>query len=401
MGVEQQQSYRARWIVPVTGDPIEHGTVQIEAGQIVDLCSDDNRNAVDLGNVAVVPGLVNAHTHLEFSDLSEPLQPANPFTDWLRTLVSHRRSRTVPPAESSGRGFQESARSGTTLLGEIATDGWQADSFAAAGPRVVAFREILGLDSSRIDEQLAIATQHLRLDGPIIPAISPHAPYSVHPDLFLRVVDLAKEQRIPLAIHLAETQAELQLLQTTDGPFFQLLQEFGVWREGVFSRGTRPLDYLKTMIGLENVLIVHGNYLANDEIDFLAEHPEMTVVYCPRTHAYFGHSEHPWRQMLDRGVSLAIGTDSRASNPDLSLWSELQFLHAKYPEFSPRHLLELGTISGARSLGLEASTGSLTPGKTADLAVVSLDQSAATDPYQMLFSLPNLISRTMCRGAWV
>ncbi len=401
MTSDERQSYRARWIVPVASDPIANGTIGIESRRIVELHASDDPETVDLGNVAIIPGLVNAHTHLEFSDLNEPLQPDASFTDWIRTLVSYRRTRTVTPPESAKRGYDESACSGTTLLGEIATEGWQSKAFAGDGPRVVVFREILGLDSSRIDEQLDLAKQHLGLAPPISPAISPHAPYSVHPELFHGLVGLAKEARIPLAIHLAETCAELKLLESGEGPIVEMLRGFGVWRDGIFSNGTRPFDYLKAMAGLEQVLIVHGNYLSDDEIDFLAEHPEMTVVYCPRTHAFFGHDEHPWRQMLERGVSLAIGTDSRASNPDLSLWNELKFLYARFPDVNPAKLLELGTINGARALGLDALTGSLAPGKSADLAVVALGQADDADPYRTLFVEQNQITRTMCRGNWV
>jgi cytosine/adenosine deaminase-related metal-dependent hydrolase len=145
---------------------------------------------------------------------------------------------------------------------------------------------------------------------------------------------------------------------------------------------------------------VHGNYLNDTEIDYIASRPHLTVVYCPRTHAYFGHSPHPWLRLLERGASVAIGTDSRASNPDLSLWRELCFLRDHFPNVDPRTLLKLGTVNGAQALGLGADDWSLKPGRAANLAVVDFDESAPGDPYHAIFRGNRAISGTMLQGRW-
>ena len=223
----------------------------------------------------------------------------------------------------------------------------------------------------------------------------------MHPELFHKLVELAKEFDAPLAIHLAETEAELELLAKGTGEFVDLLNGFGLWRKEIIPEGRTPFDYLKMLVELDRTLIVHGNYLSVQEIDFLAEHPQLTVVYCPRTHDFFGHDEHPWLRMLDRSVSVAIGTDSRASNPDLNLWREITFLSKKNPDVDPLLLLELGTIRGACALGFEHVTGSLTAGKSADLAVVSLTGGDSADPYRALFHPLARIVNTMCSGRWI
>jgi cytosine/adenosine deaminase-related metal-dependent hydrolase len=215
--------------------------------------------------------------------------------------------------------------------------------------------------------------------------LSPHAPYSVHPELFARLIDLAKAHSAPVAMHLAETRAELELLAQGRGEFVEMLTAFGVWRDGLIPRGSRPMDYLKRLAEVARALVVHGNYLDEDELEFVAIHPQMTVVYCPRTHAFFGHAPHPWRRLLDRGASVALGTDSRASNPDLSLWNELTFLREEFPDAAPRVLLELGTIRGARALGLDGEFGTIAPGKSARLATVALP-NAMSDPWNALFA---------------
>ncbi len=398
-------SYRARWIFPVDAQPIENATLRIEADRIAAIHTNHDPRAVDLGNAALIPGLVNAHTHLEFSELAEPIQPALPFTDWIRGLVAHRQTRTLPTAERIGQGIHESSRSGTTLLGEIATEQWSDAAIDSEGPQFVVFRELIGRRNDQIEEQLSIAREHLEStadspDSRSVRGISPHAPYSVHPELFHQLVDLACAHRAPLAIHVAETRAELELLADGTGEFVRLFKDFGVWQEGVIPLGSRPMDYLLPMAKLDRGLVIHGNYLSEDELEFLTQHSNLTLVFCPRTHRFFQHTEHPWQTLLERGVNVAVGTDSRASNPDLSVWRELLFLHASHPNASPRALLELGTINGARALGVNRETGSLTPGKTADLAVVSLPNIANSEPLSLLFNPRNRIMAAMCRGSW-
>jgi cytosine/adenosine deaminase-related metal-dependent hydrolase len=199
-------------------------------------------------------------------------------------------------------------------------------------------------------------------------------------------------------MHLAETPGELELLETGAGEFVKFLRELGVWRDDVFTHSSRPLDYVRELARAERALAIHGNYLDDEEIDFIAAHPNISVVYCPRTHAFFGHTPHPWRTMLSRQVHLALGTDSRASNPDLSLFAELQFLRKLAPDFDPVHLLELGTINGARALGQDAKTGSLDVGKSADLTVVALPNASHGDPYSLLFDPASRVVGTLCGG---
>ncbi|MCH7990412.1 MAG: amidohydrolase family protein, partial [Planctomycetes bacterium] len=386
----------------VDAEPIENGIIEIQHGRIVAVHSTADPEAEDLGNVAIIPGLINAHTHLEFSDLAKPVEPPRPFSHWIRAVVEQRRNHTGPSAVD--RGVQESCQSGTTTLGEIATSDWPRSGFPAHGLRTVLFRELLGLLPEQANEQLAIARTHLELnhgESNLIRGLSPHAPYSVHPDLFQQLVELANEFQAPLSVHLAETKAELELLSQGTGELVEMLADFGVWQQNIISPGTRPLDYLQLLEKLDHVLIVHGNYLSDDELDFLAEHPNMTVVYCPRTHHYFGHDEHPWQELLNRNINVAMGTDSLASNPNLSLWEELCFLRDRYPGVAPQTLLELGTLSGARALGLDDETGSLSMGKIADLAVVSSDNFRwGNDAYSQLFDQKQRITRTMHAGRW-
>src|SRR5205823_8486807 len=139
----------------------------------------------------------------------------------------------------------------------------------------------------------------------------------------------------------------------------------------------RPLDYLQTLATAHRALVIHGNYLAADEIQLLAAHRDcMSVVYCPRTHAYFGHEHYPLEAMLAAGVRVAVGTDSRASNPDLRLFEELREIARRHSAVSPEAVLQMGTLAGAEALGIAHEYGSITPGKRARLAVVTLPSNA-------------------------
>jgi cytosine/adenosine deaminase-related metal-dependent hydrolase len=403
-----ESALKARWVFPVTSPPLERGIIELAADRIraVRESAAGESGAVDLGDVAIIPGLVNAHAHLEFSLLRQPLQPPRPFAEWIRSLVTWRRCRTDPMSAAVAAGLRECSTSGTTTVGEIATPGWRANEFHPETPRGVVFRESIALDDAAVAAEIEAAREFQRTakayEGPSAKfGYSPHAPYSVAPRLIDELVSLAGAVNAPLAMHLAETEEELELLRSASGPLVDLFRTSGFWREGVVPRDARPLDYLRMLAPLRRVLVIHGNYLDDEEQDFLEQHPSMTVVYCPRTHAWFGHRPHPWRDMLDRGIRVALGTDGRCSNPDLSLWGEVQFLHRRFPEVQPSRLLELATHNGAAALGLEDETGSLAPGHRADLAVVQLANVEGSDPHARLLHPQSRVIAAMRDGRWI
>jgi cytosine/adenosine deaminase-related metal-dependent hydrolase len=402
----------ARWIFPVDQPPIERGIVEIVDGLIAavgTLHGQPDTETIELGNVAIIPGLVNAHAHLEFSSLESPIKPALPFTDWIGRLLAHRRERPESLREYVRRGTREAAESGSSLVGDIVTGDWSPDCLSNDGPAVVAFRELIGLLPDQAAPQLELAKQHIAdcraaqsagQDG-LLPAVSPHAPYSVCLELFHSLVEIARAENVPLCIHLAETLAELELLESGTGEFFEMLTRFDLWREGTIPKHSRPMDYLKPLAALPNALIAHGNYLADHEIDFLAAHPNIATVFCPRTHAFFSHRNHPWKRLLDAGASVCIGTDGRSSNPDYSLWSELRFLARQSDSARAPQILEAGTRQGATALGQANEAGTITAGKRADLTVISLDGSEATDPWAALFAPNSQPTTTILNGSGI
>ncbi len=326
----------------------------------------------DLGDVILMPGLVNAHAHLEFSDLTAPLgQPGMSLPAWIRLVISERKRANHKAAAAIAAGMAESRAAGVTAIGEISTAPAAAYLDSDPKPAVVALQEAIGFSAHRVDSVFNDLTS--RLDAAPPPTgLSPHAPYTVHPRLLERIVELAAARGVPVAMHLAESPEELQLLSDGDGPFRDLLDERSMWDADAIPRGSRPLDYLRRLATAPRALVIHGNYLDADEIEFLGQRRDaMAVVYCPRTHAWFGHTTYPLDAMLQRGVRIALGTDSRASNPDLDLMAEVRFAARQFPQVDPAMWLRMATLDAAIALGLGDEAGSLTPGKWADMIALS------------------------------
>jgi len=378
-------SLTARWVLPIDEAPLEGGVVTVENGTIVDVAahSTDARQAQDLGEVVLLPGLVNAHTHLEFSQHSVPLgTPDMTLPDWIRLVIADRKRAGRDSNESVTTGLRESLSGGVVALGNIATSALSDKSRTV--PRLLQFQEVIGFSAARLESSLAELQQRLNTchdskPTPSSPAqgISPHAPYTVHPHLLGRLVDEAISRELPVAMHLAESPEELELLSHGTGSFRDLLEERSMWDATAISLGTTPLDYLRILARAPRAIVVHGNYLSSAEIEFLARKSiRMSVVYCPRTHEYFQHARYPLREMLSAGVRVAFGTDSRASNPDLSLFGEMRCA-ARLHRLSPTEVVRMATLTGAEVLGWDTMIGSIRPGKRADLIAVPCE---APDP---------------------
>lgn len=400
--------WQADWIYTGLAAPLREGCVVVDGGCVTSVCewSPHLGPIRRLEGIALTPLFVNAHTHLEFSTLEQPLEPRERFADWIRAVVAWRRQQSIDSHEAIGKGIIESSAFGVGAIGEIATSDWWGPNVAvqaweSVDLQGVLFREILGMQPEALRSQLAIAARHLSASPHTgcLRGLSPHAPYSVHPTLFRELLTLAKSHScVPVAMHLAESPAELELLAHRSGPLVELLREFGVWQPECIPVGTRPLDYLRLLATLPQCQIVHGNYLSEDEIDFLAGQPQMSVVYCPRTHAAMGHTAHPWRTLMSRGVNVAVGTDSRASNPDLSIWSELQRLSELAPELTASEILKIGTVNGAAALGLTSSAGCIASGRAANMACIALSADALTDPERWIFRSASIISGQIRMG---
>lgn len=362
---------RCAWLLRPGQPPLSQVRLTVVDGVLREVGSvpADERHLIE--PVVVIPELVNAHTHLEFSKVTAPLEPSQPFPDWIRAVIGYRRQHPeaddIRAAVTSG--VQESVRGGVGLIGEICTSDAAASQLqtdmANARRAAVCFREFIGFRAEDVPQRVAdlkalMAADPAGPEGPMRTGLSPHAPYSVHPQLFESIVDCARTAACPIAMHLAETRDEIALLQHREGRFRDFLEGLGLWSDSALGeyRSVRP--YLEALATCPRALAVHCNYLTDDEIRFLARHPHVAVVYCPRTHAWFGHSEHPAARLRQAGANVILGTDSRASNPDLSIWRELQLATRLSGGALWERLSEVTTAS-ASALGCDAADFQLQP----------------------------------------
>ncbi|GAC1475121.1 MAG: amidohydrolase family protein [Isosphaeraceae bacterium] len=405
----------ARYLFPVEGPPLPGGLLTIEDGRIVGLRPGDGSTAdLNLGNVAITPGFVNAHTHLELAPLRGPGPAAlgtENFVVWLRRVIDQRRGGSSDSLrETVGRNLAESLLAGTSLLADTTTAGLSWDQVVKAPVRALVFAELIGLKrdrGSRSSEDawdwIASLDPDDRNGSQFRPGLSPHAPYSTAGWLYHR----AAASRLPLSTHLAEMPEELEFLETRGGPLRPFLEDLGAWDDDWEPIGPRPSDYIRRG-DLRNAdwLIAHGTYFEPSE--FWQLRPEasndgqrVAVAYCPRTHARFGHAPHPYRAMLERGVVVCLGTDSLASTPTLSILDEIRFLHRRDDSLPGALLLTMATLFGAWALRMEKTTGSLQIGKSADLAVIPLPDRDAEDPHLLLLDSTLPVAATMFADEFV
>ena len=366
----------ADWVLPVEGPPIEDGAVAIEDGRLAAV-----GRAADIGrgdqyeDSAIVPGFVNAHTHLEYAVYAGFGDGLADFSAWIALHVERKaRIGWDDHVAIATLGAAECLRSGVTTVGDCSYSGAAAPACADLGLRGIVYLEVFGADPSpalerfhRTRERVAsAASDRVRL------GVSPHAPYTVSLETYEACAALA----LPMATHVSESHSEIAYLLDGSGPW-EGYRHLLVPPPG--QTGTRLLG-ARGLLG-PTVLAVHCTQVASDEVELLAE-TRAGVAHCPRSNAALGCGVAPLRRLLDAGARVGVGTDSPASAPSFDFFEELRaaVLAARARERRPDALsateaLELGTLGSARALGLEDEIGSLAPGKRADLAVVSLADS--------------------------
>lgn len=315
--------------------------------------------------------------------------------DWIRLIVRSRSESNNRQNKSNAilAGLTESFRGGTWVVGEIATDPVCLENYQNQnGQTLEIFLEQLGSDPTLFADKQIQLTEFVdlesSLDSTFHLGVSPHAPYSVHPSLLRQMCALAQTKQTTVAMHVAETRDEIEFVENRSGEFATLLKDFGVWDPDPIKSHQSILQVLEALSLAPRSLVVHGNYLLEPELDFIADHrSRMSVVFCPRTHLYFGHKPYPLKKMLERKINVALGTDSRASNPDLDLFQELKFIAESFSELRPARILEMGTLDGANALGFGDYHGSLAVGKTAALSFVTREGvNGLRSPWESMFS---------------
>jgi cytosine/adenosine deaminase-related metal-dependent hydrolase len=372
--------------VPISGEPIRDGWLAVDRGRVVALGAAgrrvlaDGARVVNLRDVAIMPGLVNAHTHLELSYLRDEVPPASAFVSWIKGVMAARRQRPDPAGpeilEAVERALVEVVACGTAIVGDISNTLVTFEPLARSALAGVLFYELIRFNT---DDPVGLVERAVRELEALTPtdkmrtSLAAHAPYSVAPLVFREIRRAVDRMAFaPCSVHLSESAEEVEFIRTGGGPWRALLEDIGSWDPSWVPPGGSPVQFLDASGFLDaRVLAVHGVQMTTTDLDILVARGA-TLVTCPRSNGHTGAGAPPIEDFYNYGVNVAIGTDSLASAPDLNLFAELATLRALAPTVSAGALLDSATRQGARALGFDADYGTIEPGKLARLLAVTI-----------------------------
>ena len=406
---------RARMVVPVNRPPIEDGVVCLSgervawAGRRADLpvshAADDE---VDLGDAILLPGLINAHCHLDYTDMAGQISPPRSFADWIKSMVAFKAAWTLADFQTSWQhGAAMLLKNGTTTVADIeAIPELIPAAWEQTPLRVISFRELLNVRSRvpaaeiverAVNDWLGTAGSEGRV------GLSPHAPYTTTTELLEMAARAAHRRRWPLTTHVAESEQEFEMYMYRQGALFDWLK--GQRDVADCGKGS-PVQHLERCGYLdENLLAVHVNYLWRHDAGVLGRH-RVSVAHCPQSHDYFQHLRFPRVELEAAGVNLCLGTDSLATTRssrgrelELNLFDEMRAFSAKSPDVSPEHILRMATVNGAKAHGMAGVIGELTEGAMADLIALPFT-GAEREVHECIVHHPGPVSASMIAGTW-
>jgi cytosine/adenosine deaminase-related metal-dependent hydrolase len=406
--------YHARWVLPISASPIEHGTVAVRDGRIAYVgprasVPPEGGADADLGESLLLPGLVNAHTHLELTMMRGFLEDLD-FPSWIVRLNSVKRAvlDREQMLDAARLGLIEGIHAGITTYADTCDSGVAFDAMLEAGVRGIMYQEVFGPDPAQCAASLAdlrVKIERLRpsQSALVTLGVSPHAPYTVSDELYAAVAAFAKTERLPVAVHIAESETERELVERGEGVFAEGLRRRGI---AVARRASSSIGLLASNGILEaRPLLIHCVRVTDADIATVAA-SRSPVAHCPISNAKLGHGVAPLSELLRAGVTVGLGSDSVASNNRMDMLGESRAAilaqrarMSRHDALSAKEALFLATLGGARALGLENEIGSLEVGKSADLAAFPLD--ARTNPVHdpeaaAVFALPGVGASFVC-----
>ena len=374
-------TFTAAWVLPISAPPIRNGFVTLEGGRITAVGDRAPGEVASLGNVAILPALVNAHTHLELSYLHGRVPPSTSFNDWVMALMALRRDHPDPTApaiiEAAGHAIARARVSGTGLFGDVSNTLVTVPLLREAGMAAHVFYELIGFSHpdpvGRVREARAAADAAAIGADSVRVSLAPHAPYSVSSALFMAIrADVDAHPDSVTTVHLGESAAEVELLRQGSGPARVMLERLGVWSNEWQVPGVSPTEYVAALgfLGADS-LVVHGVQFTREDLARVKT-AGSPLVSCPRSNSYVGVGAPPLESFYAAGLPVAFGTDSLASVADLNMFAELAEARRIAPTVSARELLRSATLTGAQALRYDDDYGSIATGKRAALIAVRL-----------------------------
>ncbi len=375
--------YRARTVVTMDGAPIENGAVAVDGDRITDVGHDHEVQArrtgpvTDLGEAVLLPGLINAHCHLDFTALCGAIPPQRSFADWILQINGLRRDLSDEDyLISIASGFVEARLWGTTTIANVESMPALLSRMSPPPLRTFWFAELIDV-RPRLSPAEMVEDALTRFRGKEIWrggfGLSPHAPYTVSPELTRLAREAAERNGTLLTMHIAESMEEMEMFREGRGRLFDLLQSLG-----------RPMDDcregktpLAVMLDRETIderwIVVHLNELTEEDFARLEHGPRFHIAHCPRSSRYFRHTPFDLCRLAELGFNVSLGTDSLASNASLSLFSEMQTVRDAHPWLAPERILEMVTTNPARALHQGDVLGKIRAGFQADLIALPIE----------------------------
>ncbi|MBI5637453.1 MAG: amidohydrolase family protein [Nitrospinae bacterium] len=363
---------RAGLLYPVTAPPVESGWLLLRGGRIVRMGGGAPPGAdevMDFPGCLVMPGLVNAHCHLQFT-AARGTMPRGDFMEWVAAVIAYSEKTSAGEIiRGVEEGMKELLAGGTTAVGDIFSDIAAATAVMRGPLRAALFAEAVAPQPARAaqahDAAVKLAQSVAESGGRA--GLSPHGPHTAAPALFSSLARHAGERGMPLMSHVAETPEERRFIEKGEGPFRALLRKRESLIDDFHGYGKSPVMLIREQGALRRLLAAHLNEVDEEDIAALAA-AKAIPVFCPGSSRWFGRKKiMPLDRFIEAGLAPCLGTDSAASNNSLSMLDELRAAREYFPAVPPERLVEAATINGARALGLEC--GALEAGRWADIAV--------------------------------
>lgn len=366
---------------------------------------------MDLGDSILLPGLVNAHCHLDYTGMAGVIPPQRAFTDWIKLMLAAKAEWNYSEFAASWiAGANMLLRTGTTTVADFeAVPELLPEVWTATPLRVISFLELTGVrfrrDPRAILREALGHMNSLPRHARCSTALGPHAPYSTPPDVLRLGSRMVRKHRLPFSIHLSESLQEFEMFTQADGPMYHWLRRNN--RDMSDCGLGSPVRHLERHGALsERLLAVHVNYLARGDATLLAR-KKVSVVHCPRSHVYFAHKKFPYARLARAKVNICLGTDSlatvikrRQQLVELSMFAEMRSFLRAHPRVTPETVLEMATMNGARALGFAGEAGELSPGARADLIAIPFD-GEPSEAAEAVVHHRSEVSASMIDGRWV